>query len=250
MRQNVLKLPTQMLSEFEKVSSQERSFETALTEQEKSALDLSKKTIRYKELQRDLETDRALFESVLKRMKETDLTKGIQADPVQIVEAASFNPAPNNQVAKGQIISIFGSNFLPSGRADAAGFPLPTQLGSSNTSVAACGQNIPLINVFPGQINAQAPDDTTTGVVPIAVTTALGTTTSTIRLAQAGPSFLLLADARHATGIIVTPSGGGTQGGGTYDLLGPSTTGPGFRAAKKGEPVAIYAVGLGPTART
>jgi len=45
-------------------------------------------------LLRDLDTDRALFESVLKRMKETDLTKGIQADPVQIVEAASFNPGP------------------------------------------------------------------------------------------------------------------------------------------------------------
>jgi polysaccharide biosynthesis transport protein len=94
LRQNVLKLPTQMQSEFEKTSSQERSFELALGEQEKQALELSKKTIRYKELQRDLETDRALFESVLKRMKETDLTKGIQADPVQIVEAASFNPAP------------------------------------------------------------------------------------------------------------------------------------------------------------
>jgi succinoglycan biosynthesis transport protein ExoP len=92
MRQNVLKLPTQMQSEFEKTASQERSFEAALSEQENSALDLSKKTIRYKELQRDLETDRALFESVLKRMKETDLTKGIQADPVQIVEAGSFNP--------------------------------------------------------------------------------------------------------------------------------------------------------------
>jgi succinoglycan biosynthesis transport protein ExoP len=94
LRQNVLKLPGQMQSEFEKTSSQERSFESALSEQENSALDLSKKTIRYKELQRDLETDRALFESVLKRMKETDLTKGIQADPVQIVESASFNPGP------------------------------------------------------------------------------------------------------------------------------------------------------------
>lgn len=111
MRQNVLKLPTQMLSEFEKISSQERSFETALTEQEKNALDLSKKTIRYKELQRDLETDRALFESVLKRMKETDLTKGIQADPVQIVEAASFNPAPirpdrTRAIATGLILGL------------------------------------------------------------------------------------------------------------------------------------------------
>ena len=94
LRQNVLRLPGQMQSEFEKTVAQEKSFEAALAEQETVALELSKKTIRYKELLRDLDTDRALFESVLKRMKETDLTKGIQADPVQIVEAASFNPNP------------------------------------------------------------------------------------------------------------------------------------------------------------
>ncbi len=93
-RQAVLKLPALIYSDYEKSAQTERSFEAALAEQEKVSLDQQKKSIRYKELQRDLETDRALFDSVLRRMKETDLTKGIQADPVSVSEAASFNPVP------------------------------------------------------------------------------------------------------------------------------------------------------------
>ncbi len=60
-----------------------------------------------------------------------------------VVSAASFMPAPGNQVAPGQIISIFGTNFMSSGHADASTLPLPRQLGP-NTMVNACGQNIPL----------------------------------------------------------------------------------------------------------
>ena len=93
-RQAVLKLPALIYSDYEKSGQTERAFESALAEQEKVSLDQQKKSIRYKELQRDLETDRALFDSVLRRMKETDLTKGIQADPVSVSEAASFNPIP------------------------------------------------------------------------------------------------------------------------------------------------------------
>ncbi len=94
LRQAVLRLPPIIYSEYEKINQTERSFAEQLAQQERAALDLQKKTIRYKELLRDLETDRALFESILRRMKETDVTKGIQADPVQVVEQASFNNSP------------------------------------------------------------------------------------------------------------------------------------------------------------
>ncbi|MBS0659484.1 MAG: polysaccharide biosynthesis tyrosine autokinase [Verrucomicrobia bacterium] len=94
LRQAVLRLPPLIYTEYERIGQTERSFEAALAEQEKASLAHQKKTIRYKELMRDLETDRALFESVLRRMKETDVTKSIQADPVQVVELASYNGVP------------------------------------------------------------------------------------------------------------------------------------------------------------
>ena len=71
-----------------------------------------------------------------------------------IVSAASFMTAPNNQVAPGQIVSIFDRTSLLRS-ASASKMPLPTQLGPQNTTVTACGRALPLYSVFPGQINAQ-----------------------------------------------------------------------------------------------
>jgi len=48
----------------------------------------------------------------------------------------------------------FWKQLSAGGRADAVTLPLPTQLGSSNVVVTACGRSIPLYSVFPGQINA------------------------------------------------------------------------------------------------
>lgn len=145
-------------------------------------------------------------------------------------------------IQPGSWFSVYGTN-LAGGVTEWKG-DFPTSLGG--TSVSVNGKPAFLWFVSGGQINAQAPDDTATGSVPFTVTTASGTATSTVTLAPAGPAFLLI-DSTHATGIILTPDGKGTQAGGIYDLLGPSSKGAGFRAAKKGEDVAIYAVGLGPT---
>ena len=102
--------------------------------------------------------------------------------------------------------------------------------------------------VSPTQINLQAPDDTAAGSVPVVVTTAGGTTAGTVTLAQLAPSFLLL-DGKHVAGIIVRLDGSGAYGGGTYDLIGPTGTSLGYPtvAAKAGDSIALYAVGLGPT---
>ena len=147
-------------------------------------------------------------------------------------------------VQPGSWFSIYGTNLAAATTIWNGDFP--QTLGG--TTVTVNGKNAYLWFVSAGQINAQAPDDTATGTVPVVVTTANGSSMTTITLAKAGPSFLLLVDAKHATGIILTPDGSGSQAGGVYDLLGPSSTGAGFRAAKKGENIAIYGVGFGPTA--
>ncbi len=94
----------------------------------------------------------------------------------------------------------------------------------------------------PGSLVAQAPDDTATGTVPVVVTTANGTATSTVTLGTAGPSFSLLGDAKnHVAGIILH--------GSTYDVIGPTGSSLGFPtvAAKKGDTVVLFGVGFGPT---
>ena len=51
--------------------------------------------------------------------------------------------------------------------------------------------------VSPTQINAQAPDDATTGPVTVVVTTPFGTARGTVTLAPYGPTFSLLGDGKH-----------------------------------------------------
>ncbi len=148
-------------------------------------------------------------------------------------------------IQPGEWVSIYGTNLASSSVTWSGNFP--ESLG--DTSVTIDGVPAYLSYVSPGQINLQAPNDTTTGPVSVVVKTSTGTVTSTVTLASFAPSFLLLNGSHYVTGIIVRSDGSGSQGGGTYDILGPTGNSLGFPtvAAKAGDSVQLYAVGLGPT---
>jgi uncharacterized protein (TIGR03437 family) len=141
-------------------------------------------------------------------------------------------------------VSIYGTNLASSTVTWNGNFT--TSLAS--TSVTINGKGAYLSYVSPTQINLQAPDDTTTGPVHVVVTTAVGTATSTVTLAQFAPSFLLL-DSKHVAGIILRSDGSGAYGGGTYDIIGPTGSSLGYAtvAAKAGDSVVLFGVGFGPT---
>jgi uncharacterized protein (TIGR03437 family) len=147
-------------------------------------------------------------------------------------------------IQPGEWVSIYGTNLAASTVAWNGNFP--QSLGG--TSVTIDGKAAYLSFVSPTQINLQAPDDTAAGPVPVVVTTANGTATATVTLAQFGPSFLLL-DGKHVAGIILRPNGSGAYGGGAYDIIGPTGNSLGYAtvAAKAGDAIELFAVGLGPT---
>jgi len=147
-----------------------------------------------------------------------------------------------NTIAPDEFVSVFGANLASS-----------TVIGNfrkslGGTSVTIDGKAAYLIYVSPTQINLQAPDDMATGPVTVVVTTASGMATATVTLAAFAPSFCLL-DTKHVAGIILRRDGSGGQGGGTYDILGPTGNSLGYPtvAAKAGDIVELFAVGLGPT---
>jgi uncharacterized protein (TIGR03437 family) len=149
-----------------------------------------------------------------------------------------------NIVQPGEWISIYGSN-LASGAVSWNG-TFPTALGGA--SVTIDGKAAFLSYVSPAQINVQVPNDTVTGPVPVVVTTSNGSASSTVTLAPFGPSLPLL-DSKHVAAIIFRPNGSGAYGGGAYDIVGPTGTSLGYPtvAARAGDSVALFAVGLGPT---
>lgn len=81
-------------SAYEAALAREQEFERALATQEQKALELNRMAIQYNVLARDVETDVALFQSVLQRLKETDLTKGLDQSPVRVMEPAFSSSVP------------------------------------------------------------------------------------------------------------------------------------------------------------
>jgi uncharacterized protein (TIGR03437 family) len=147
-------------------------------------------------------------------------------------------------IQPGAWVSIYGSDLANSTALWKNDFPM--SLGG--TSVTVDGKPAFLWYVSPTQINLQVPDDTATGPVNVAVTTASGTATSTVTLAAYSPSFSVLGDGKHVAAEIATPNGTGAYGGGTYDLVGPSNTfSYNTRPVKAGETLVLYGVGFGPT---
>ena len=149
-----------------------------------------------------------------------------------------------NMIQPGEWVSIYGANLATSTVNWNGDFP--KSLGG--TSVTIDGKPAYLSFVSPGQINLQAPDDTSAGPVPVVVTTKGGTASATVTLAGFAPSFFLF-DSKHVAGIIVRSNGSGAYGGGTYDILGPTGKSLGYAtvAAKAGDSIELFAVGLGPT---
>ncbi len=149
-----------------------------------------------------------------------------------------------NTIQPGEWVSIFGENLAST-----------TAIWNGTFSTSLAGTSV-TINGKPGypiyvsatQINLQAPDDSATGPVPVVVTTASGKANAVVTLAEFGPSFSLF-DATHVAGIILRLDGSGTQGGGTYDILGPTGNSLGFptMAAKPGDIVELFGVGFGAT---
>jgi hypothetical protein len=85
-------------------------------------------------------------------------------------------------ISPGALFSIYGQNFVPEGtgrRANAdeiVNGVLPTNL--LGVCVTVSGSRAPLLDVYPGQINAVAPSVLPGATVPVTVTTGCGTPVS------------------------------------------------------------------------
>jgi uncharacterized protein (TIGR03437 family) len=145
-------------------------------------------------------------------------------------------------IEPGSWFSIYGVNLAAAPASWNNDFP--TTLGGVSATVD--GKPAYLSYVSPTLINAQAPDDSATGLVNVVVTNGSGSATSTVALAAVGPSFSLF-DNEHAAAIVVTPGSPGNSGQG-YDVIGPSSN---FvlaaRPVKPGEMLTLFGVGFGPT---
>lgn len=112
----VLQIPSTLKSDLERALATEMNFENALKEQEKQALVLNRQSIDYKVLARDVDTDRAVYESILRKLKETDVASGVQLSDIRLFEAASLPKTPTRSATlKFIAIGILAGGILGGG---------------------------------------------------------------------------------------------------------------------------------------
>ena len=80
--------------DYESAREAERKLDESLQDQEQKALDLNKIAIPYNVLQREIESDRALFQSVTHRLKETNITSNVDSPSFRVIEEPLVAASP------------------------------------------------------------------------------------------------------------------------------------------------------------
>jgi succinoglycan biosynthesis transport protein ExoP len=113
LKRTVIAQPALLQSMLEQARNTEANLTVATQEQEKAAVALNKAAIGYHELARQAETDRALYESVLRQIKETNLTKDVKTNAVTVIEHSPLPGAPiSPNVPKSIALGLLGGLAL------------------------------------------------------------------------------------------------------------------------------------------
>ena len=94
LRQAAMAQPPILRNAIEQTKATEASLQEALQDQQGVAVALNRTAIGYQELARQAETDRALYESVLRQIKETSLTKDVKTNAVSVIEHSPLSYSP------------------------------------------------------------------------------------------------------------------------------------------------------------
>ncbi len=81
-------------AEFKVAKAREDTLFHNVTQMRRDGQDLNEKEIQYLALQRESETNQQLYDSIVKRLKETGVTGGLETNNVRVVETATAPTAP------------------------------------------------------------------------------------------------------------------------------------------------------------
>jgi succinoglycan biosynthesis transport protein ExoP len=100
--------------EYESALVEERTLATALEEQKAIATDLDRKSVTYTVLQRDAESNRELYQTLLKREKELQVLANSRGNNVRLVERAGvpgapFSPNLRRAIALGALVAFLAA---------------------------------------------------------------------------------------------------------------------------------------------
>jgi succinoglycan biosynthesis transport protein ExoP len=112
----ILNAAVEVTSAYDSAAATENKMEEALQEQESVALQMNKILIPYNVLRHEVDSDRALYESILTRLKEIDVTKEVPQEAIRILSHPLLPERPVSPDKKRVLLlSIFGGLALGCG---------------------------------------------------------------------------------------------------------------------------------------
>lgn len=99
-------------SSCENARELERRLQEQLKKQESEALDLEQLAVQYNVLKREMESDQAVYESVLTRIKQVDVSKGMETPPIWVHQLAMVPGEPVSPNAKKVVGSSTAGGFM------------------------------------------------------------------------------------------------------------------------------------------
>jgi polysaccharide biosynthesis transport protein len=97
-------------TEYEAAKESEDKMNEALQDQEKEALGLSKLAIPYNTLQREVDSDKAMYDALQTRIRETSISQGVEKSPFHVIE----EPMVTNKPVKPDVVKGVGIALLVS----------------------------------------------------------------------------------------------------------------------------------------
>jgi capsular exopolysaccharide synthesis family protein len=113
----ILKSGAQIATAYAVAQANEQKIQQALKDQEQQAMQLDKIAIPYNVLARTVEVDQSLYQSMVTRLKETDITRSLDSIPVRMISAPRVTAEPVSPkaaiiLALSFFVGVFGGTGL------------------------------------------------------------------------------------------------------------------------------------------
>lgn len=100
----IRKIMTSIINEYELALAQEQELQRELEAQKQEALDLNQRAIRYGVLEREVETNKRIYDQLLQRTKETSVTEQLETSNIRVIDGAMI---PNYPIAPRKKLNVF-----------------------------------------------------------------------------------------------------------------------------------------------
>ena len=114
----VAKVVQSVRNEYQAAYAQENSLTTALNQQKSAALAMGRKAIDYGVLERDVESSKQIYESLMQRAKETGVSGELKTSNIRVVDPAERPRSPiTPRKQENVLLGLFGGLMLAAGLA-------------------------------------------------------------------------------------------------------------------------------------